>query len=196
VKQNPLFVPAITKLVAKNMQKGREDDAIKILNRSLKNTDLPQSGRAYMLKTRSHIYYMTGKLDKAQEDIRAAADIITDSGVLATQARIWAAEGRELDTAYEYAIALVRKFPMEIDSWDVLGLVVQAKEGDQAALEIWEKVGRVAEEHSAMFEHIGDANARMGNKKRALDAYNRAIDLSSDGLVMVPVIEKKIRKLK
>jgi len=32
--------------------------------------------------------------------------------------------------------------------------------------------------------------------KMARDAYMRAIDLSEDGLVIVPQIEKKVRKLK
>ena len=33
-------------------------------------------------------------------------------------------------------------------------------------------------------------------KEKALDAYMQAIDLSDDGLIIVPEIEKKIRKLK
>ena len=37
---------------------------------------------------------------------------------------------------------------------------------------------------------------RAGNNELARDAYMRAIDLSNDGLVVVPKIQGKIRKLK
>jgi hypothetical protein len=36
----------------------------------------------------------------------------------------------------------------------------------------------------------------VGNDKMARDAYMRAIELSDDGLVVVPQIRHKLRKLK
>lgn len=43
---------------------------------------------------------------------------------------------------------------------------------------------------------LGDLYAANGDSKRARDAYMRAIDLSDDGLTIVPELKKKIRKLK
>jgi hypothetical protein len=38
--------------------------------------------------------------------------------------------------------------------------------------------------------------ASKGDTEKALSAYKRAIDLSDDGLTVVPNVERKIRKLK
>ena len=59
-----------------------------------------------------------------------------------------------------------------------------------------ERVGEVAETCSSLFEHLGDMYAIKGDNTKAQDAYMRAIELADDGLVVVPHIERKIRKLK
>ena len=112
------------------------------------------------------------------------------------QAKIWAEQNRELDNAYDYAMTLVRQNPTDILAWDTLGCVVAAREGVDAALEVMERVSDVSESCSALFEHLGDMYVIKGDIDKANDAYKRAIDLSDDGLVVVPLIERKIRKLK
>ncbi|MBN1325288.1 MAG: hypothetical protein JW974_03665 [Alphaproteobacteria bacterium] len=197
INVNPLFVPAIVKLVARNVQQGNEKKALNIVNRALKNDNLTETGRAFFLKTRAHIYFTFNDIESAQSDLRSAADILPmDAGILAIQSKIWSVQKRELDTAYEYAIALVTKNPTDIESWDILGMVVNAKEGPTAALEVIEKVAQISETCSSLFEHLGDLQAQLGNKNLARDSYLRAIDLSGDGLTIVPHLEKKIRKLK
>lgn len=197
VRANPLFVPAITKLIAKNIQQGDKRGALKIINRALKNTNLSEKGRAFFLKTRASIYLTFNDIEAAQNDVREAAYLLPmDADILAIQSKIWAIQRKELDTAYEYAIALVTKNPAQIESWDVLGMVVRAKEGPIAALELIEKVGQVAESCSSLFEHLGDLHAELGHITLAKEAYLRAMDLSSDGLTIAPELEKKIRMLK
>ena len=49
---------------------------------------------------------------------------------------------------------------------------------------------------SALFMHLGDMYVETGEYDMARDAYMRAIDLSYDGLVSVPAINKKLRMLK
>lgn len=197
VRANPLFVPAITKLIAKNVQQGDKREALRVVNRALENKKLSEKGRAFFLKARASIYLTFDDIDSAQNDIQTASHILPmDADILAIQSKIWAIQKKELTTAYQYSIALVTKNPTQIESWDVLGMVVWAKEGASAALEIFEKVGQVAENCSSLFEHLGDLQLEMGNKNLARDAYLRAIDLSSDGLVSVPKLEKKIRMLK
>ena len=112
------------------------------------------------------------------------------------QAKIWAAQNREIETAYEYAMKLVTKNPTDVFAWDALGRVVYAREGVDAALEIVQGVGDIANNCSSLFESLGDLYSEIGDVDSARNAYERAIDLSSDGMVVVPNIEKKIRKLK
>jgi predicted negative regulator of RcsB-dependent stress response len=44
--------------------------------------------------------------------------------------------------------------------------------------------------------HLGDIYVSIGDYDKARESYIRAIDLSEDGLTVVPEIERKIRKLK
>lgn len=197
INSNPLFIPAIVKLVAKNIQIGNENTALKVINRALKNENLTDTGRAFFLKTRAHVYLMFNDVESAQNDIHDAAKILPmDAGILAIQSKIWAIQKRELNTAYEYSIALVSKNPTDIESWDVLGMVVYAKEGPSAALEVIEKVAQVSDSCSSLFEHLGDLYAKLGNKELARDSYLHAIDLSDDGLSVIPQLKNKIRDLK
>ena len=193
----PTFVPAISKLVSYYISHGDKRSALKIMNRALDNESLSDENHAFFLKGRARIYFAFGDMVRAQSDIRAASDVLEiDAEILALQAKIWAAENREIDTAYEYAMTLVKRNPSDVFAWDVLGRVVAAREGDDAALELIERVGEVAKECSSLFENLGDLYMRAGNNKMAVDAYLRAIELSDDGLVVVPQIRQKLRNVK
>ena len=91
---------------------------------------------------------------------------------------------------------LILKNPTDILAWDTLGCVVAAREGAIAALDVMESVGAVSQTHSSLFLHLGDIYMSVGDTDKARDAYMRAIDLSDDGLVVVPEIERKLRKIK
>ena len=91
---------------------------------------------------------------------------------------------------------LVQQNPTDILAWDTLGVVVAQREGVDAALEVLERVGEVSETCSSLFEHLGDIYAITGDVDKAVESYMRAIDLSDDGLTVIPVIERKIRKIK
>lgn len=197
LKSHSLFVPAINKLVAYYTANGDKRAALRILRRAMDNEKLSDAAHAFFLKNRALVYFTFGDLNKSQADIRAASDVLSvDPEILVLQAKIWAAENRELDTAYEYAMSLVQRNPSDVLAWDVLGRVVAAREGDDAALELIERVGEVSKDCSSLFENLGDLYARGGKHELARDAYMRAIDLSGDGMVVVPQIQKKIRKLK
>jgi len=197
LRSHPLFVPALNKLVAYYVANGDKRAALRVLRRAMNNERLSDTAHAFLLKSRAQVYFAFGDLDNAQSDIHAAADVlILDPEILALQSKIWALQNRELDTAYEYAMTLVKHNPSDVFAWDVLGRVVAVREGDDAALELIERVGEIAKECSSLFENLGDLYMRIGNSKMAVDAYMRAIDLSDDGLVVVPKIQNKIRKLK
>ena len=193
----PLFVPAVNKVSAHYIKNGNKRAALRAINNALNNDKLDEAGRAFFQKSRAHIYFTFGDYKKAQEELRQAAEVlISDSEIFALQAKIWAAQNREIENAYDYAMTLVTKRPTDVLAWDTLGYVVAVREGDLPALEIFEKVSTVAGTCSSVFEHMGDIYVNINNIEKARDAYTRAIELADDGFVIVPQIQQKIRKLK
>ena len=92
-------------------------------------------------------------------------------------------------------MTLIKMNPSDVAAWDLLGLIVDKKEGSANALEILEHVGGVSPV-SVVYEHLGDIYKKQGDKERAKKAYSRALDLSDDYLIVVPHVQKKIRNLK
>jgi tetratricopeptide (TPR) repeat protein len=202
LKKNPYFIPALQKLVAINLQKGRYDDALDMVNNALKTSDLSREGsekiKSYLLLMRARVYLADSNLDKAQDDILKAGDLThSNPEVLLSMAKVWAAKKEHLDKAYLYVTAVIKDSPSNIDGWDTLAMVVWAKEGTSAAAEVLERVGRVANENSALFQHLGDVRAMLGDKNGAIEAYQHALILSGDGLSCSETcLESKIKRLK
>ena len=197
VDENPLFVPAINKLIAYNVQNGKKRAALRVVNMALDDENLNDTGRAFFQKSRAHIYYMFGDLEAAQNDLHEASSVLPlDGEILSLQAKIWATQGREIENAYDYAMTLVRGDPTDIMAWDTLGRVIAVREGIEPALDVLVRVGEVSATCSSLFEQLGDLYVAAGDEKQARDAYTRAIDLSDDGLVVVPQIKKKLREIK
>lgn len=197
LRQEPLFIPALNKVVARYTANGDKEMALRTINRAMNNSKISDQGRAYLLKRRAWVYLMFNDIKRAQQDIHSASKILTvDAEILAVQARIWATQGREFDTAYEYALAMVKKNPTDIVAWDTLAVIVNANEGVDAAFEILERVGASATTCSSLFEHLGDAYLARGDKEMARESYLRAIELANDGLSVIPNLEKKIRRTK
>ena len=171
--------------------------ALRVVNRALNNKNLDDAGRAFFAKSRAQIYYSFGDYDSAQKDLKFASDNLkVDAEIVSLQAKIWAKQNREIEEAYKYAMTLVAKNPSDITAWDTLGIVVAAREGVDAALEVLERVGELSQSHSPLYVHLGDIYVSIGEYDKARESYIRAIDLSDDGLTVVPEIERKIRKLK
>ncbi len=192
-----LFIPALNKIVAAHIRAGDKSAALRMINRALDNEKLSDSGRAYLKKRRAFVYMVFGDYERAQSDIHDVSKTTAiDSEILAIQARIWAAQNREIENAYNYAMAMVKRDPMDVIAWDTVAVVVAVREGNSAALDILEKIAGTANTCSALFEHLGDAYMAAGKGDMARTAYNRAIELSADGLTIVPNIEKKLRKIK
>ena len=198
VRDNPLFVPAVLALVREDIKNGQKHDALKVLNRALRHKDLPDGGRAYFLTQRAYVYLMFNDTDHAQEDIYNVKSLaaLIPSDIISLQARLWVAQNRNLDEAYNQAMMLIKNNASDVLAWDILGQIVAKKEGVDNALEIMESVSAKGANVSIIYEHLGDLYAANGDKERALRAYNQALDLSEDCLVVVPFIQKKIRKLK
>lgn len=197
IEEHPLFVPAVNKMIAYNIQNGNKRTALRAVNRALRDKNLGDEARAFFIKSRAQIYFAFGDYKAAQDDIRQASEILmVDGEIISLQAKIWAARNRELENAYDYAMGLVRQNPTDILAWDTLGVVVAAREGVDAALELLERVGEISETCSSLFVNLGDMYAAKGDVDKAIEAYNRAIDLSDDGLTVVPYVERKIRNLK
>ena len=196
-EQNPLFVPAASKLVAYNVQNDKKRAALRIVNTALENENLNEIGRAFFIKMRANIHYMFGDIDDAQSDLYDASEILPlDGDILALQARIWVAQGKNIEDAYDYAMTLVRQNPTDIIAWDTLGRVIAVREGVEPALDLLARVGEVASTCSSLFEQLGDLYVAVDDTRAAQGAYERAIELSDDGLIIVPDVRKKLRNLK
>ncbi len=198
LKENPTFMPALTKLVAINLQKDQSKDALKIVNNALGRPEVSEKTQSYLLRLRARIYIARGDLDNAEDDLLKAGDLVPENPeVLSDMAKIWAAKKENLDRAYLYATAVIKDAPSDLDGWDTLAMVVWAKEDASAAAEILERVGRVADENSLLFQHLGDVRAVLGDSRGAIEAYERALKLSGDGLsCSEKCLENKIKRLK
>lgn len=197
LRDYPLFVPAMNFVFKHHVMNGERRAALRILNTATTDERLNDTLHAFVLKSRARVNYMFGDLDAAAADLHAAADVLgMDMEIMALQVYIWVAQNRELDNAYKYAMTMVQGAPADLLGWDVLARVVAAREGVDAALDVLDRVGDVANDCSSLFEELGDLWAAKGDKKRAAAAYNRALELSDDGLVVIPQIKKKLRKVK
>ena len=198
VRDNPLFVPAIQLLVRENVKNGDKSAALSVLNRALNYKNLPDDGRAFLLKQRAYVYLVFGDAKRAQEDLY---DVKIISGnmsadIMSLQARTWILQNRNLDDAYNYAMALIKNNTSDVHAWTLAAMVVAEKESVDNALELLESVSASGAKMSMLYETMGDLYVRQGDKERALRAYKQALDLSDDCLIVVPFVEKKIRKLK
>lgn len=197
-RHNPLFIPAFLIVVNEHVKNGNKSAALSLVNRALKQRDLPEAGRVYFLKQRAHVYLMFNKPDKAQKDVSEIKSIIGNLTLdtMLLQARILEKQNKDLDTAYNYAMNLIKINKSDVNAWDVLGLIVYKREGINNALEIMERIGEFSANSSSVYEHLGDLYVKQGDKERALRSYKHALDLSDDCMVVVPNVQKKIRKLK
>lgn len=195
--RSPLFVSAINKLVSYHIRNGNQRAALRVVNDSLSTKGISEIARAFFTKSRAQIHYSFGDYDAALSDIISASEILKgDPEILSLQARVYAAQNKGLESAYSYAMAVVRRNPADVFAWDTLGRVVAVREGKDIALDLIKRVGEVSETCSSLFENLGDLYLATGDIERAKQSYKRAIELSEDGLVVVPLIEKKLRKIK
>jgi len=90
----------------------------------------------------------------------------------------------------------VKRNTSDVEAWDILGVIVEKREGADAALELLERVGEISVSTSSLYEHLGDIYRKKGDKTAAQRAYMRALELSDDGLVVVPFVQKKLKRVR
>ena len=197
LERYPLFVSAVNQLIGHYVSQGNRRAALRVINNTLSTDGRSETTRAFFTKGRAQINYSFQEYDKAQTDIDYILSVLhNDAETLALQTKIWAAQEQNMEQANDYAMLLIRNSPADMMAWDTLGRVVAVREGADAALEVLERVGEVSETCSSLFEFLGDLYSQTGDKDKAVQSYKRAIELSDDGLVVVPYIEKKLRKMK
>lgn len=197
-KKNPLFISAVDIMLSNYIKNGNKKAALKLINSGLNQKDLSDSGLAYFLKQRINVYLMFNDPDKAQSDMYDLMDIEGEFNpdVMFLQAKIWNQKNINLDDAYAYTMSLIKKNTSDVEAWDLLSIIVDKKEGVDAALDLIEHISSVSVKVSSVYEHMGDFYVKKGEKEKAKKSYLRAIDLSDDGLVVVPFVKKKLRKVK
>ena len=193
-----MFVPAVQVVLRDCWINGDKRGALRLLNRALKQKDLPDNGKIYFLKQRAYINLLFKDAAGAQKDLNAIEDIDPELNpdIMLLQAHTWYLENKKLDKAYNYTMTLIKNNTSDVLAWDMLALIVSKKESLNNALEILERIVATGTNVSVVYEHLGDLYMQNGDKEKALRAYEQALDLSEDAFVVVPVLKKKIRKLK
>ena len=196
-RNNPWFVPAVQIVGRESIKNGDKSRALSVINRALEQKNLPVDGQIYFLKQRAYVYIMFNDGDKAQKDLDTIKELdsIVRPDVMLLQARAWVLQNKNLDDAYYYTMALIKVNTSDVSAWDLLSVIVDKKEGVENALEILERVGEVTPT-SSVYDHLGDFYQKQGDTERAKKAYSHALDLADDGLVVMPFVQKKIRKIK
>ncbi|MCL2737263.1 MAG: hypothetical protein FWE17_00150 [Alphaproteobacteria bacterium] len=195
LRAHPVFLPAVLRLVNADVQDGNFSRARGRIDSALRHPDLSDGTAAILFTMRARINRQAGDLSRAQNDIMRAGDLMPSTpAILSEQAKIWTRMGKNLDDAYIIAMALVKKHPSDIDAWATTAMVVRRNEGPREALVILERIGRVAESNSFLFELLGDVHMDLGNRLQAREAYRKAMDLSSDGLTNLPELRRKLRR--
>jgi len=195
LRDYPLFMPAMVNLINSNLSRGNYRAARAIVNKALGADNISDDIRGYLFTLRGRINRQANNLSRAADDVARAMDISGNSpAILAEQAKIWALSGENLTQASIFANALVNRFPTDIGSWVTLAMVVSVNEGNEYALEILQRVARVAETNSLLFQLLGDAYIKDGDNIRAAGAYRRAIELSDDGLTNVRDLRRRLRR--
>jgi len=196
-RKNPLFIPAVQIVVHNSVNNGDKSKALSVINRALKQKKLPIEGKLFFLKQRARVYSMFNDAKNAQKDLDSIKQI--DSRLVPEtmflQARVWALQNKNLEDAYSYVMTLIKMNTSDVAAWDLLSVIIEKKEGIENALEILERVGEVTPS-SSIYEHLGDFYKKQGDIDRAKKAYSRALDVANDGLIVVPLVQKKLRKLK
>lgn len=196
-KNNPLFIPAAQIVGRNSIRTGDKAKALSVINRALKHKNLSVLGRIYFLKQRAYVYAMFGDAKRAQKDldeVKRIDDRLTPD-TMSLQARVWAMQNKNLDMAYDLVMSLIKINTSDVAAWDLLSVIVDKKEGTANALELLERVGEVSPS-SSVYEHLGDFYKKQGDIERAKKSYQHALDLSDDCLIVVPNVQRKIRKLK
>ncbi len=197
-RANPLFVPAVQMVVRENVRTGNKRAALSMLNRALKHKDLPDEVAAYFLKQRAYVYLMFGNAKRAQKDLYTVKTISNNitPDIIALQVHSWILQNQNLDDAYGIAMGLIKNNNSDVYAWDLLSQIVAKRESIDNALELMESIGATGTKASMIYEHMGDLYKEQGDKEKALRSYKQALDLSEDCMIVVPFVEKKIRKLK
>lgn len=196
-KNNPLFIPAVQIVGRNSIRTGDKSKALSVINRALKHKNLSVYGRVYFLKQRAYVYAMFGDAKRAQKDldeVKRTDDRLTPD-TMSLQARVWAMQNKNLDMAYDLVMSLIKINTSDVAAWDLLSVIVDKKEGTANALELLERIGEVSPS-SSVYEHLGDFYKKQGDIERAKKSYQHALDLSDDCLIVVPNVQRKIRKLK
>ena len=63
-------------------------------------------------------------------------------------------------------------------------------------LTLLERLNEMSVPISSLYETLGDLYVKKGDYEKAKRFYLRAIDLADDGFIVVPFVQKKIRKIK
>jgi len=90
-------------------------------------------------------------------------------------AYLWAEQGRKLDQAESLVRKALIAAPRSGAYWDTLGWIYYKRGRHKRAVELLEQA-LLYDDDPVILEHLGDAYAKLGGARKALEVYRRAID--------------------
>jgi len=147
----------------------------------------------------AHGYLAKGETDKAIKVYKKLMSVNPESPISYQElALLYSDKLNDHNSALGYAEKAVQKFPTDAKSQDVLGWVYYSKKKYREALGGFQKAIHLAPNNSQYLYHLGLAHLKIGEKKKAKDNFELALNqlnVNTDKEFVVE-IKKKISQCK
>lgn len=137
----------------------------------------------YLVFARGICYERLDNWEKAEPDLIWAAEHAPETPLILNYlAYGWADRGYNLDEAEKMLKIAIEKFPNDGNIVDSLGWVYFRKNQLEEALKWLNIAANLEPSQGEILDHLGDTLWWLGQKRQALYAWQRAVDIDSDSL--------------
>lgn len=194
ISAEPASLPLKYGLFALNIKEENFDSALNLIQELLdaakdeNEISFLQQNKTDALQT---AFQKTGKqqyFDDVLKQYEQALSVNPDDlRTLNNAAYIIAQSGKDLDKAMEYAQKAYNSIPNNPGIMDTYAFVLLKKGEYQAALDLLIKSKQIFEKQSAfapadLYDHLGIANEKLGNKEMAISSYKQAVEVGKEQL--------------
>lgn len=138
--------------------------------------------QAVLLQAMAYVHQLQGQMDSAIDTLRAARQLMPEDAGLNNDFGYTLVEaGREMEAAETMIRFAVGENPEQAAYLDSLGWLFYRK-GDFALARTWLRraTGMEAGEDPVVFDHLGDACWRLGQKDEAVRYWRRSVEIYAD----------------
>lgn len=174
----PDVQPVAFLLLAEVLAEGEKfKESIEVINQGLakfpRNTRLMFSKGAFLERT--------GSVGEAEEVMREVVELSpNDAAALNFLGYMIVEQGKNLDEAEELIKRALKIQPENGAYLDSLGWLYYQKKQYRRALEVLERAAALDSSEGVIWEHVADANLALGEKQKALEAYEKALKCKNE----------------